>query len=236
MAKTNYFGFIGVYTAIIAMLDILNDTSFSDLVVTFEVWIFFGIFIIMNSKSAKDSALKCFVFFLISQPLVYLVQDLIKHRVLNHYGITNYDELEICRLLEATEEHGTTMEGLIKFYNTYGLTIDYHMDRTLKFNIEDAEKYIIDSIDKGMPIMVLWVDWEGHWQLIIGIDTCGTENLYDDVLILADPYDVTDHYQDGYYTFPYARFFYMWREGPVSANEIPYEQPFITVYKPNNAN
>ena len=28
----------------------------------------------MNSKSAKDSALKCFIFFLISQPLVYLVQ------------------------------------------------------------------------------------------------------------------------------------------------------------------
>ena len=63
----------GVYTAIMAMLPIANDTSFSDLTVTFEVWIFLGIFIIMNSKSAKDSALKCFIFFLISQPLVYLV-------------------------------------------------------------------------------------------------------------------------------------------------------------------
>ena len=63
----------GVYTAIMAMLPIAYDTSFSDLTVTFEVWIFLGIFIIMNSKSAKDSALKCFIFFLISQPLVYLV-------------------------------------------------------------------------------------------------------------------------------------------------------------------
>ncbi|MEE3343789.1 MAG: hypothetical protein VZS44_06845 [Bacilli bacterium] len=33
----------------------------------------------MNSKSNKDSALKCFVFFLISQPLIYLVQDVINH-------------------------------------------------------------------------------------------------------------------------------------------------------------
>ena len=33
----------------------------------------------MNSKSNKDSALKCFAFFLISQPLVYLVQDIINH-------------------------------------------------------------------------------------------------------------------------------------------------------------
>ena len=70
---------MGIYTAIMAMLPIAKDTSFSDLTVTFEVWIFFGIFIIINSKSPKDSALKCFIFFLISQPLVYLVQDIIKH-------------------------------------------------------------------------------------------------------------------------------------------------------------
>ncbi|MBP3766326.1 MAG: hypothetical protein J6G98_04020 [Bacilli bacterium] len=70
---------VGIYTAIMAMLPIVKDTSFSDLTVTFEVWIFFGIFIIMNSKSANDSALKCFIFFLISQPLVYLVQDIINN-------------------------------------------------------------------------------------------------------------------------------------------------------------
>ena len=67
----------GVYTAIMAMLPIAKDTSFADITISFEVWILFGIFIIMNSKSAKDSALKCFVFFLISQPLVYLIQDII---------------------------------------------------------------------------------------------------------------------------------------------------------------
>ena len=67
-----------VFNAVMAMLPIAKDTSFNDLTVTFEVWIFFGIFIIMNSKSPKDSALKCFIFFLISQPLVYLVQDIIK--------------------------------------------------------------------------------------------------------------------------------------------------------------
>ena len=67
----------GIYTAIMAMLPIAKDTSFSDITVTFEVWILFGIFIIMNSTSAKDSALKCFIFFLISQPLVYLIQDLV---------------------------------------------------------------------------------------------------------------------------------------------------------------
>ena len=64
----------GVYTAIMAILPITKDTSFEDITIYFEVWILFGIIIITNSKSPLDSALKCFVFFLISQPLVYLLQ------------------------------------------------------------------------------------------------------------------------------------------------------------------
>ncbi len=57
---------VGVYTGVIAMIPIFKNTSFADITISFEVWILFGIFIIMNSKSAKDSALKCFIFFLIS--------------------------------------------------------------------------------------------------------------------------------------------------------------------------
>jgi len=64
----------GTYTAIMALLPITKDTSFRDIAIYFEWWIFFGIIIISNSKSPLDSALKCFVFFLISQPLVYLIQ------------------------------------------------------------------------------------------------------------------------------------------------------------------
>ena len=157
--------------------------------------------------------------------------------VLNYYNITKYDEMEICKQVQTSKEKGTSIEELIKFYNQNELKIDYHMDTKQKFiEIEDAEKYIISSIDKGMPMMVHWVDWEGHWQIIIGIDTCGTKEIDDDVLIMADPYDVTDHYQDGYYVVPYGRFFYMWREGPCVQKDIPYEQPFITIHKPNNKN
>ena len=38
----------------------------------------------------------------------------------------------------------------------------------------------------------------------------GTESPADDVLILADPYDTSDHSQDGYKIYPGPRFFYMW--------------------------
>ena len=70
---------IGIYTGLIAQLPQARDTSFADISITFEWWVLFGTIIIMNSKSNIDSALKCFVFFLISQPLVYLVQVPFSH-------------------------------------------------------------------------------------------------------------------------------------------------------------
>ncbi len=63
-----------IYTAIMATIPITKDTSFRDIAATLEWWILFGVIIICNSKSPIDSALKCFVFFLVSQPLIYLFQ------------------------------------------------------------------------------------------------------------------------------------------------------------------
>lgn len=64
----------GIYTGVMALIPATKDTSFRDISITFEWWILFAILIIVNSKTPLDSALKVFVFFLISQPLVYLVQ------------------------------------------------------------------------------------------------------------------------------------------------------------------
>ena len=65
---------IGIYVGAIAVIPVFKDTSFRDISITFEWWVLFGTLIIVNSKSPLDSALKCFIFFLISQPLIYLVQ------------------------------------------------------------------------------------------------------------------------------------------------------------------
>ena len=53
----------GVITAVMAIIPQFHNTSFIGITVSFEVWILFGIIIILNSKSNLDSALKCFVFF-----------------------------------------------------------------------------------------------------------------------------------------------------------------------------
>lgn len=153
--------------------------------------------------------------------------------VLHYYGITDYDEMEICELAGTDTEQGTSVEGLASFLEGVGLKLDVHADTACRFDtIEDCEAYLIDMIDSGCPVMADWVDWGGHWQAIIGVDTCGTESPYDDVLIMADPYDVTDHFQDGYYIVPFGRFFYMWREGPCAQKDVPYEQPFVVAYRP----
>ena len=65
---------IGVLVGLLNSIPFLYDTTITDIATYFDFWIFCGIFIIMNSKSNKDAALKCFIFFLISQPLIYLVE------------------------------------------------------------------------------------------------------------------------------------------------------------------
>ena len=80
----------GILTALIAIIPALRYTSFIAITVTLEIWILFGIIIIMNSRSNIDSALKCFIFFLISQPLVYLIQVPFSHLGWGLFGYYKY--------------------------------------------------------------------------------------------------------------------------------------------------
>ena len=99
--------------------------------------------------------------------------------------------------------------------------------------VEDAKdsyfvKWLTGHLKEGRPIMVEWGDWDGHWQAIIGYDNNGTPSIGDDVLVFADPYDTSDHWQDGYYFYPLERWFYMWQDRKVAPK--PYQlQPYIVV-------
>ncbi|MDF3002729.1 MAG: Uncharacterized protein K0Q48_2848 [Bacillota bacterium] len=99
--------------------------------------------------------------------------------------------------------------------------------------VDDAKdsyfvKWIVGNLKANRPIMVEWGDWDGHWQAIIGYDTNGTPGIGDDTIIFADPYDTSDHWQDGYYYYPAERWFYMWSDRAVAPK--PYQlQPFVIV-------
>lgn len=64
---------MGIWTALMAML-VPDGNSFHDIAVTAEWWVLPAVLIIVNCKRPLEAAFKTFVFFLISQPLVYLIQ------------------------------------------------------------------------------------------------------------------------------------------------------------------
>lgn len=64
----------GVYGGLINQVPFLQNTSFTDIAVTFEAWMLFAVIIAVNSKGPFDSGFKIFVFFLISQPVFFLVE------------------------------------------------------------------------------------------------------------------------------------------------------------------
>ena len=77
----------GVIPGILMIPDWLKNTSFQNPGITFEFWILMALFIILNCKKPWEAAVKTFVFFLISQPLIYLVQVPF---FINHWKIFDY--------------------------------------------------------------------------------------------------------------------------------------------------
>ena len=63
----------GVYTAAMAIW-VPDGNSFRNIAVYPEAWVLFAILILINCEKPLEAAAKTFVFFLISQPLVYLLQ------------------------------------------------------------------------------------------------------------------------------------------------------------------
>ncbi len=66
----------GVYTGLVMLVDIFDETSFQDIGISYEWWVIFAVIVVVNCGKGWEAMLKCFVFFLISQPLVYIVQIL----------------------------------------------------------------------------------------------------------------------------------------------------------------
>lgn len=64
----------GIYTGLVMLVPFLKGTSFQDIGIAYEWWVIFAVIIVVNCEKSWDAMLKCFVFFLISQPLVYATE------------------------------------------------------------------------------------------------------------------------------------------------------------------
>lgn len=77
-----------IITAALLLIPVFENSPLRDMGVNYDWWIIFAIFVVINCKKPLEAGLKCFIFFLISQPLIYLFQqpfsqiDLLR----NYYG------------------------------------------------------------------------------------------------------------------------------------------------------
>ena len=167
--------------------------------------------------------------------------------VLHHFGETKYKELEIAEIMgthkdrnfsnlgdvgvaDERGEFGTSTSQMVHFFNEIGWAVETSITMADESGYtfegpEDFKEFVIQKLKDNTPIMVENIDWGGHWRVIIGDDTMGTpENNSDDVIIMADPYDTSDHMQDGYTYANAERFFYMWYDSHILPETQKYQQ------------
>ncbi|MBU2699873.1 hypothetical protein Ga0466249_000954 [Sporomusaceae bacterium BoRhaA] len=135
--------------------------------------------------------------------------------VLTHFDNNNWDELKIAKIMGTKPVVGTDTKEMVTFFKRIGWDVTSSLTTANKngmtfATVQEFRDFIIANLKNNTPILVENIDWGGHWRVVIGYDTMGTDTVADDVLILADSYDTADHLQDGYVVNPVEKFYYMW--------------------------
>jgi len=125
--------------------------------------------------------------------------------VLSYYGMpannTDADEIQIAREMN-TSTNGTNPEQIASWFNRNGWNATW--------GTGGNQKMLRENLKNRVPTMVEWMDWGGHWVVVTGYDTRGTEDVWDDVIIFADSVDCHDDRVDGVTYFNYGEFEAMW--------------------------
>lgn len=121
--------------------------------------------------------------------------------LIRYYG-QDGDEMQIARQVKSNAEKGTHPANIAAWLRERGFDANFHENGSLEM--------LRENLQKGRPTLVEWIDWGGHWVLVIGYDTIGTETLDDDVILFADPADCCDGCIDGITYFNAQRFDSMW--------------------------
>lgn len=157
--------------------------------------------------------------------------------VLTHFGITDVTEAQLAKEIGTLPLKGSNTAPIRDSLEKHGLKTESSLDSSSKDLFKDESKgymefvsFIKTNIQQNHPIIIENVEWGGHWMVIIGIDDMGKLGDQDDVLILADPYDTTDHYQSGYIIRSAIRFYSMWFDHHCLDKENNFQQ-FIVAWK-----
>lgn len=157
--------------------------------------------------------------------------------VVQHFlGKAPDSELEIAKIMgthpAGVKDPGTNTRGMSRYFEQKGWTVKNSLKDGSPGTYGEFLNFVDGNLKQGVPIMVENVEWGGHWRVIIGHDTMGDKQGDNDVLILADPYDTTDHCQDGYTVVSAARFYYMWFDAHLFREKEKLRQ-WLTAVPPN---
>lgn len=142
-------------------------------------------------------------------------------------GTPKHTEAEIAKIMGTNRVNGTNVKGMSKYFESMGWQVKNSLTDKSPSNYKEFLLFVKANLLAGIPIIVENVEIGGHWRVIIGYDNMGTEYEDDDVLLMADPYDTTDHIQDGYAVNSAMKFFYMWFDAQLF-NSSERKKPWLT--------
>lgn len=112
------------------------------------------------------------------------------------------DEMTVAKEMSTNADIGTTPAAMAGWFERQGWKVTWGENGTI------AE--VRARLARSLPTLVEWSDWGGHWVLVVGYDTRGTEAFGDDVIIFADSSDCADDRVDGLTWCNAERFDFMW--------------------------
>jgi hypothetical protein len=136
--------------------------------------------------------------------------------IARYYGLSGIAEDAATELRIAAEagtrdlsaaRPGTRPEELVAWLETHGFTAELTFEDRGDGSALEALRA---NLRRGVPTLVEWIDMGGTWAIAAGYDDRGNADPWDDVLILADPYDRYDDHRDGYTVVNANRFYWMW--------------------------
>lgn len=162
--------------------------------------------------------------------------------ILQFFGLESPSEEKLEEILKTKTRTGTEIKNIVSYFKinfsdelNVVSSLDYPKDENDKCfsDYYSFKNFVKGNLQNGNPILVENVDFGGHYKIIIGIDD--QAGINNDVLIFADPDDLTDGENDGYCVFSAENFFKMWFDDHCldKGNRL---QPFCVVSKNENRN
>lgn len=127
--------------------------------------------------------------------------------MLSDKAMTRETEMKIANEMGSNNNTGTSPTQIVHWLETHGFKVEYHENGKIQA--------IYDAIDHGIPVIVEWIDWGGHWEAVMGYNQVGKKQDEDnDTFLFADP---SAHFQsppkpfvNGITSFNASRFDSMW--------------------------